>query len=142
MFSFSYWRGISQSTALGASLRFKERFSFSYPYKKCFVLLSYRGGFSQSTALGVNVRFRERFPYPYKDISFSSPTDVGSTILSDFDANYPLWPVMYRHQPHDFKTHLLGRCFHILIRMFCSPLQPMWDWILKLRLTLIHNEPK
>ena len=28
----------------------------------------------------------------------------------------PLCPVTYHRQPHGFKTHLLGRCFHTLIK--------------------------
>ena len=33
----------------------------------------------------------------------------------------PLWPVMYRHQPYGFKTCLLGRGFHTLIRKASFP---------------------
>ena len=48
---------------------------------------------------------------------------------------YPFWLVMYRRQPHGFKTRLLGRGFHTLIRYvsFPSPtdvgshnLPPLW----------------
>ena len=37
------------------------------------------------------------------------------TICNRLDSYYSLWPVTYSCQPHDFKTHSLGRGFHTLI---------------------------
>ena len=34
---------------------------------------------------------------------------------------YLLWLVMYRRQPHDFKTYQLGRGFHTLVRNVSFP---------------------
>ena len=33
----------------------------------------------------------------------------------------PLWPIAYHRQPHSFKTRLLGRGFHTLIRNVSFP---------------------
>ena len=39
----------------------------------------------------------------------------------------PLWAFPSEFVLKVFETRLLGRSFHTLIKMFCSPLQLMWD---------------
>ena len=73
-----------------------------------------------------------------RNVLFSSPTharsynpppwEAASSLthlpVSNSDTRYcPLWLVTYRRRPHDFKTCLLGRSFHTLIRnvLFSSP---------------------
>ena len=91
---------------------------------------------------------RRNFYTLIRNVSFLSPTNVEShnppllrpNVLADTSPSVylwyhlyqpkptvsihcPLWLVTYRHHPHGFKTRLLGRGFHTLIRndSFTSP---------------------
>ena len=79
---------------------------------------------------------------PYKECSFPFLIDVGSHnsppsepafssayhLVSNSNTICPLWLVTYRSQPRNFKTCLVGRGFHSLIRNVRSPLQLTWDF--------------
>ena len=84
---------------------------------------------------------RERFSHPYKECFIPFSTDVAPwrpasllthRLLSAFDTicntssssltiYCPLWPITYRRKPYSFKTCLLGRSFHTLLRNVSFP---------------------
>ena len=87
---------------------------FPHPYKECFILLSNRCGISQFTPLG-----------PASSLAHCSVS--GSDTICN-SRNLPLTDIVFfgfpfRTSPQGFKTRLLGRGFHTLIKnvLFFSP---------------------
>ena len=72
------------------------------------------------------IRLLERGFYTFmSNASFPSPTNVGYQRPKPTASRYyPLWPIAYRRQPHNFKTRLLERNLQTLVRMF----YPLSNW--------------